>query len=117
MKSGIAVLALLAFMSSAQIASAAGKKVKVEKTTGKIQSITAPDKDGNETVTIVVGGKNNGHPVKLTVNSTTQIMIGAETTGNLSSLKVGQRVRVLGQPPAVTEVEILSKKPATKPVK
>ena len=66
MKSGIALLALLAFVFSAPIASAAGKKVKVEKTTGKIQSITAADKDGNETVTILVGGKNDGHPVKLT---------------------------------------------------
>jgi len=112
MKSGIALLALLAFVFSAPIASAAGKKVKVEKTTGKIQSITAADKDGNETVTILVGGKNDGHPVKLTVNSKTQIMIGTEKTGDLSSLKVGQRVRVLGEPPAVTEVEILGKKPA-----
>ena len=78
MKSVIVLLALLALVCTAPIASAGGKKVKVEKTTGKIESITAADKDGNETVTILVGGKINGHPVKLTVNSTTQIMMGTE---------------------------------------
>ncbi|HEX4792151.1 MAG TPA: hypothetical protein VH370_00070 [Humisphaera sp.] len=116
MKSAFALLALLALVWTAPTASAGGKKVKVEKTAGRIESLSAADKDGNETVTIMVGGKNNGHPVKLTVNSKTQIMVGTEVS-NLSSLKVGQRVRVLGEPPAVTEIQILSKKPATKPAK